>query len=513
MCDQSFNKKDELKNYSQKLDKDFININNDDNNYNNYLNPSSQFGKKLSFSRPQPKTLDLLNKHFENNNFSGNNNNNTTNIRNNNFILHSLSKYKPNNKKNLLSKITEKVTKDFENNTNNKIHNKSKSNASSSKSSKNSIENKKSENSDKKESNEEEEEILLEQKDKMEDNIFNERKINSIQKYNNSFLRRRIYTGINFNYNTNTSNSNSTPKCNTEPNNQNLFKSGVYPNYTQNCRPYKTSFISTNPNSFNQSGHKIDSSLSSESPQSSNYFGNFHSFQKNLTINNCRNNNIILPFSPNVTPIGNKHIYNNSFSLNQNQAFNLNQKYQCKTEFNKFNNNFGQKNEKQKINLNNVALGKETRTTVMIRNIPIKYDMTSLLKELEPFEGKYNCLYIPNNTHGKEGNRGYAFLNLTSPYHILLLYDYFCNKDWLFYKSLKVCDFDYAYFQGIDEIESHAQNYKGNKKPIFFRSNPDNKNNSIEIPKKYLKLVLKANPKMKYHEIPFKNTFIVDSFN
>ena len=30
---------------------------------------------------------------------------------------------------------------------------------------------------------------------------------------------------------------------------------------------------------------------------------------------------------------------------------------------------------------------------------------------------------------------------------------------------------------------------------------------------KYLKLLLKANPKMKFHEIKFKNTFVVDSFN
>ena len=116
--------------------------------------------------------------------------------------------------------------------------------------------------------------------------------------------------------------------------------------------------------------------------------------------------------------------------------------------------------------------------------------------------------------YDNEGNRGYAFLNLTNPYHILLFYEFFNNKCWLYFESKKICTLNYANFQGIEEIKKHAKNYKGSKKPIFFIcTKEEHTNNTIEIPMKYINLLMKANPKMKYHENKKNNTFIVDSFN
>ena len=63
-------------------------------------------------------------------------------------------------------------------------------------------------------------------------------------------------------------------------------------------------------------------------------------------------------------------------------------------------------------------------------------------------------------------------------------------------------------------ILNHAKNYKGTKKPIFFICTKDEHTNDIiEIPMKYINLLIRANPKMKYHEVRKNNTFIVDSFN
>ena len=60
----------------------------------------------------------------------------------------------------------------------------------------------------------------------------------------------------------------------------------------------------------------------------------------------------------------------------------------------------------------------------------------------------------------------------------------------------------------------HAKNYKGNKKSfLFIDLDEENINNIIEIPIKYLNLLLKANPKMKFQENRIKNTFIINSFN
>ena len=141
---------------------------------------------------------------------------------------------------------------------------------------------------------------------------------------------------------------------------------------------------------------------------------------------------------------------------------------QNKSEYNnKFNNNnFGSKSKNIPINLDNIALGKETRTTVMIKNIPIKYDTKVLLKELEPFDGKFNCLYMPYD-YTKNGNKGYAFLNFVNPYHILLFYEWFHGKSWLYFESKKICDLYYANYQGIEEIKNHAKIIKGVKSHFF----------------------------------------------
>ena len=478
--------------------------------------------------------------------------NNTSNT--NNYIIHNLSKISQNkkNNNNLLSKIKEKVTKEnifpkniklnnknsLQNNNNNET-NKSQSVHSSLKSSSNSNEeanianNKIEENSDKKESNEDEDDILSEQKDEMEEGVSNMLSINKVGSINihTNFMHGHNENVNRFSLNSNTSHSNKSSnkdKCNTEPNNQTFFRHRVNPMSVNYIYPFKNSFLSTNTNSHNQSGHKIDSSLSSESNQSSQYLSNYQTLQFNHTMNNFRNNNnYLFPFPSNVTPIGSRHIYTNEFNSNEKlfnnnkQLFSLNLSYQKqnKSEYNnKFNNNnnnnnFGSKSKNIPINLDNIALGKETRTTVMIKNIPIKYDTKVLLKELEPFDGKFNCLYMPYD-YTKNGNKGYAFLNFVNPYHILLFYEWFHGKSWLYFESKKICDLYYANYQGIEEIKNHAKNYKGSKKPLFFiDTDEENINNIIEIPIKYLNLFLKANPKMKFQEIKLKNTFIVKSFN
>jgi hypothetical protein len=287
----------------------------------------------------------------------------------------------------------------------------------------------------------------------------------------------------------------------------------LYGLYNQN-NPFgyhiKNSFISTNANSHNQSGHKIDSSLSNESGQSPHFLGKHQKLQSNNSmVNIAKNNTFLFPFSSSITPIDTRRIYTSNFNSNENlfkQPFSLN------TSQKTFTNNFNySKKEKQIIKLEDVALGKETRTTVMIRNIPIKYNDQALENELEPFEGKYDCLYMPFD-YENGGNKGYAFVNLTSPYHVLLFYEFFNNKCWLYFESKKICELNYANFQGIEEIKKHANNYKGTKKPNFYIRTKDDNNNKIEVPYKYLNLMLKANPNMKFIENRHKNTFIVESF-
>jgi len=532
------------KNSSKKLDKNNLTNENNfhiNNNIDNLSISPSSVNKKFPYLLHQSKPSGLINKRIDIDKFNSYNNNS------NNHIIHNLSKISQNkkNNNNLLLKIKEKVSKEniLPKNIklNNKISlqnneiNKSQSVHSSLKSSSNSNEepnnlnNKTDENSDKKESNEDEDDILSEQKDEMEEGVSNMLSINKVGSIN---IHSNFMIGHNENINrislnSNTSHSNKSSnkdKCNTEPNNQTFFRHRVNPMSVNYIYPNKNSFLSTNTNSHNQSGHKIDSSLSSESGQS--FLSNYQTLQFNHTMNNFRNNNnFLFPFPSDVTPIGSRHIYTNDFNSNEKlfnnkQLFSLNLSYQKQNKIeynNKFNNNnnnnFGSKSKNIPINLDNIALGKETRTTVMIKNIPIKYDTKILLKELEHFDGKFNCLYMPYD-YSKNGNKGYAFLNFVNPLHILLFYEWFHGKSWLFFESKKICDLYYANYQGIEEIKNHAKNYKGNKKSfLFIDLDEENINNIIEIPIKYLNLLLKANPKMKFQENRIKNTFIINSFN
>ena len=359
MSDQLYDSKiwrKDSKNSSKKLDKNNLTNENSfhiNNNIDNLSISPSSVNKKFPYLLHQSKPSGLINKRIDIDKFNSYNNNS------NNHIIHNLSKISQNkkNNNNLLLKIKEKVSKEniLPKNIklNNKISlqnneiNKSQSVHSSLKSSSNSNEepnnlnNKTDENSDKKESNEDEDDILSEQKDEMEEGVSNMLSINKVGSIN---IHSNFMIGHNENINrislnSNTSHSNKSSnkdKCNTEPNNQTFFRHRVNPMSVNYIYPNKNSFLSTNTNSHNQSGHKIDSSLSSESGQS--FLSNYQTLQFNHTMNNFRNNNnFLFPFPSDVTPIGSRHIYTNDFNSNEKlfnnnnnnkQLFSLNLSYQ-----------------------------------------------------------------------------------------------------------------------------------------------------------------------------------------
>ena len=495
-------------------------------------------------------------------NTNTNTNNNIYNNNNKNYIInHNLQKYsqkKNNDNISLLEKIKYKVYKEKNESQKKSINIKEKENSKNytinipkkknkieeniiqfNDSREDNFDREIDENAIKKESNDEEDDILSEEVDEMEEggnNVINSiNKINSINVHSN-FIKSHYYTGSGFSMNSNNSNSNNSSlqqKCYTEPDEFSIYPqnflnapSSGRSNYSggtnmahppsQNIndgRPglyagfgyqIKNSFLSTNANSHNQSGHKIDTSLSNESGQSPHYLGKFGGLQYNNSMTNiAKNNTFMFPFTSSVTPIINKHIYTSSFNSNENlfkQPFSLNTKT--------FTNNFNySKKEKQIIKLEDVALGKETRTTVMIRNIPIKYNDKVLETELEQFEGKYDCLYMPFD-YEKKGNKGYAFINFVDPLHILYFHEKFYGKKWQLFESSKICELNSANFQGIYEIQKHSKNYKGYKKPLFYSEYNEN----MIIPSKYLLKLKIRFPNLKYHENKEKKIIIVDSF-
>ncbi|KAK8357467.1 hypothetical protein V6Z12_A05G420800 [Gossypium hirsutum] len=116
-------------------------------------------------------------------------------------------------------------------------------------------------------------------------------------------------------------------------------------------------------------------------------------------------------------------------------------------------------NKKQyQLDLDKIINGEDTRTTLMIKNIPNKYTSKMLLAAIdENHRGTYDFLYLPIDFKNK-CNVGYAFINMISPSHIVSFYQAFNGKKWEKFNSEKVASLAYARIQGKAALVAHFQN-------------------------------------------------------
>ena len=295
-------------------------------------------------------------------------------------------------------------------------------------------------------------------------------------------------------------NNNNIKELSSNNNNQNNSLNYTAPKLNINMTYYpklQNNEISTNKQSTDNNEKIIsnpNSNFSSQlkSPSNTNNNTNKQNKKNNTKDNDTKNSNNI----NNTTKPDNSNKTNNAKAQINN--------------INNSNNNTTTKNskcEKLFLNLDDIASGKDIRTTIMIRNIPIKYTENILNDTFKEFHGKYDCLYMPFD-YEKKGNKGYAFINFINPLHILLFYEKFNGKKWDHFESPKICELNMAHFQGVNEIQKHAKNYKELKKACFTKSN-----DKIVIPSKYLMKLKKRYPKMKYSENSNKKEFEILSFN
>ncbi|KAJ1377240.1 RNA-binding domain superfamily [Sesbania bispinosa] len=110
------------------------------------------------------------------------------------------------------------------------------------------------------------------------------------------------------------------------------------------------------------------------------------------------------------------------------------------------------------LDLDKIVNGDDTRTTLMIKNIPNKYTSKMLLAAIdENHRGTYDFLYLPIDFKNK-CNVGYAFINMVSPSHIIPFYKAFNGKKWEKFNSEKVASLAYARIQGKAALVMHFQN-------------------------------------------------------
>ncbi|XP_010249241.1 PREDICTED: protein MEI2-like 4 isoform X2 [Nelumbo nucifera] len=145
-------------------------------------------------------------------------------------------------------------------------------------------------------------------------------------------------------------------------------------------------------------------------------------------------------------------------------------------------------NKKQyELDIDRILRGEDTRTTVMIKNIPNKYTSKMLLAAIdEHHRGTYDFLYLPIDFKNK-CNVGYAFINMIEPLHIVPFFQAFNGKKWEKFNSEKVASLAYARIQGKAALIAHFQNSSlmnedKRCRPILFHSDGPNAGDQEPFP-------------------------------
>lgn len=103
------------------------------------------------------------------------------------------------------------------------------------------------------------------------------------------------------------------------------------------------------------------------------------------------------------------------------------------------------------IDLGAIRNGTELRRTVMVRNIPNKFDRDTLLEHFSAYQQAIDFFYLPMDL-ANECNVGYAFVNFTNEDVLIDFYQRYHNKGWNVFKSSKVCVVAFARLQGLEAL-------------------------------------------------------------
>ncbi len=107
------------------------------------------------------------------------------------------------------------------------------------------------------------------------------------------------------------------------------------------------------------------------------------------------------------------------------------------------------------LKINKVISCEDMRTTIMIKNIPNKFNRELLLEIIDHhFKGTYDTFVLPTDVN-KYKNFGYSFINFTSSYYIPYFYFIFNKKKWAGTNSKKVCELTYSKVQGKNDLFKH----------------------------------------------------------
>ena len=270
-------------------------------------------------------------------------------------------------------------------------------------------------------------------------------------------------------------------------------------NYDENIFPNNQFYRFDNNinNNMNNKINIINNNMTLTNSNNNNYT------DKNVISNKNPINNIFLNSQYNINIINYNSINknNNINENNNNKSFNSNKI----VSFFFFPGLTNLEYSKNIINLVNILQFKDNRTTLIIRNIPNKYDISLLLKELNKnFVNKFDVIYLPFDNKNNS-NLGFGFINFVSPIHIILFFDEFMGKKWNWSNSKKRCCLAYSNYQGTKDLVEYIFKKLGIKdltnnninekiKKSFFINSTKNLKAPLEIPLKYYRYFEKNYP-------------------
>lgn len=146
-------------------------------------------------------------------------------------------------------------------------------------------------------------------------------------------------------------------------------------------------------------------------------------------------------------------------------------------------------NRHLRLDFDAVENGRDSRTSLMVRNIPNKYTQQMLLSEFAEHghgPGVIDFFYLPIDFKNK-CNRGYAFINFVDYRDILEFHRRYYGKHWRTFNSDKICEITYARIQGkaamLKRFENSALMEKDEEyKPLVFVSNGPDKGTRLPFP-------------------------------
>ena len=146
------------------------------------------------------------------------------------------------------------------------------------------------------------------------------------------------------------------------------------------------------------------------------------------------------------------------------------------------------------IDIKRIIYLEDRRTTLMIKNIPNKFNRELLLNIInQNFKGAYDIFILPTDAN-RYKNFGYSFINFTSSYYIPFFYYLFHNKKWSSTNSKKVCEITYSKIQGKNNLYAHYS------KQIIYKNDAKKTNDSeikFKIPNEFSAIFFSAFPNYK----------------